>query len=330
MMKEVFNLKHRFVLPLYIAALFLLSFGIVSAQEPSENEQRMRYFLQFQNETIPWYYLAAVDQFERNIQQVRSDIPKKDGVISINFSLEFWTGPVNPNATDTSPESIAFFEGNGLDGNNDGIADQNSAEDSLFTMTSYLTSYGPSSDDFKLALWEYYKREATVNQIMTIATMYEHFETIDLDEHAFPIPVQFNYSYKGTWGANRGWGGRRIHEGTDLFASYGVPVLATSYGVIEVMGWNEYGGWRIGIRDNHNTYHYFAHLGYYTKGLKAGDIVQPGDTIGYVGSSGYGKEGTSGRFAPHLHYGMYKYNGRTEWAFDPYPSLRNWERESKN
>ncbi|MBO1912559.1 peptidoglycan DD-metalloendopeptidase family protein, partial [Microvirga sp. 3-52] len=66
------------------------------------------------------------------------------------------------------------------------------------------------------------------------------------------------------------------------------------------------------------------------KEVKEGDIVEPGTLLGYVGSSGYGKEGTSGRFAPHLHYGMYKYNGRTEWAFDPFPYLRLWEREDKN
>ncbi|NEU03096.1 peptidase M23, partial [Escherichia coli] len=48
--------------------------------------------------------------------------------------------------------------------------------------------------------------------------------------------------------------------------------------------------------------------------------------IGSVGSSGYGPPGTAGKFPPHLHYGMYKDNGRTEWSFDPYPHLRAWER----
>ena len=95
------------------------------------------------------------------------------------------------------------------------------------------------------------------------------------------------------------------------------------------MGWNNFGGWRIGIRDNNNSYHYYAHLAYYDKEIKVGDIVEPGTLIGYVGSSGYGKEGTSGKFPPHLHYGIYKFDGRTEWAFDPYPSLVHWERQSK-
>ena len=128
---------------------------------------------------------------------------------------------------------------------------------------------------------------------------------------------------------NRGWGGKRTHEGTDLFANYGTDVYSTSYGVVEVMGWNDYGGWRIGIRDNHNTYHYYAHLNAFHKQLKVGDVVEPGTLIGFVGSSGYGKEGTSGKFPPHLHYGMYKFNGRMEWAFDPYPHLKLWEKQTK-
>jgi murein DD-endopeptidase MepM/ murein hydrolase activator NlpD len=45
-----------------------------------------------------------------------------------------------------------------------------------------------------------------------------------------------------------------------------------------------------------------------------------------VGSSGYGPPGTSGKFPPHLHYGMYKDNGVTEWSFDPYPHLAKWKR----
>lgn len=326
-------MRHWILFPLYLLMLLLVFWTVVSAEEELTKEEilenRMRLYLHFEDESIPWYYLAAIDQFERNIQQVRKDIPKKDGIISINYSSDFWAGLLNPDPEDMSPASISYFGGNGADGNGDGIADPNDNEDALFAMGSLIGKYGPAEEDFKLALWDYYKKEETVNQILTITKLYKHFETIDLDEHIFPLPPQHHYSYRSTWGANRGWGGRRIHEGTDLFARYGVPVRATSYGVIEVMGWNEYGGWRVGIRDHHNTYHYFAHLAYFEKDLKEGDIVEPGTIIGYVGNSGYGKKGTSGKFPPHLHYGMYKYNGRTEWAFDPYPSLRVWERSKK-
>jgi len=304
-----------------------------NTQQPSREEMlnlRMEYYAKYQDMFVPWYYLAAIDQYERNIQAVRKDIPKREGIIALQFSTEYWTGAFNPNQHDTSIASIQYFDGMGLDGNGDGKADLANDDDVMFTMKSYLSQYGPGEDDVKIGLWEYYKSEQVVNQIISIAKLYKHFNTIDLDTHVFPVPVRgFNYSYRGTWGASRGWGGRRIHEGTDIFAGYGTPVVSTSYGIVEVMGWNEFGGWRVGIRDNHNTYHYYAHLAYFNKGLKVGDIVEPGTLLGGVGSTGYGKEGTSGKFPPHLHYGMYKFNGRTEWAFDPYPSLAQWEKQTR-
>ncbi|MER2000834.1 MAG: peptidoglycan DD-metalloendopeptidase family protein, partial [Lysinibacillus sp.] len=67
----------------------------------------------------------------------------------------------------------------------------------------------------------------------------------------------------------------------------------------------------------------------FTEGLKEGDIVKSGQVIGYVGSTGYGKKGTAGKFPPHLHYGIYKFNGKAEMAFNPYPFLVQWEKEAK-
>ncbi|RHW32718.1 peptidase M23 [Lysinibacillus yapensis] len=307
---------------------------VSSANEASSQEelmsQRMSLYMQFQNHIVPWYYLAAIDQYERNIQAVRPDIPKRESTAAIQFSKESWAGALNPQQGDTSPFTIKYFGGIGMDGNGDGIADPADDEDVMLTMSNYLSQFGATEEDFKLSLYEYYQNELAVNQIVSIAKLYKHYDKIELDTHVFPVPVRgYNYSYRGTWGANRGWGGRRIHEGTDIFAGYSTPVVSTSYGIIEIMGWNEFGGWRVGVRDNHNTYHYYAHLAYFNKDLKVGDIVEPGTLLGGVGSSGYGKEGTSGKFPPHLHYGMYKFNGRTEWAFDPYPSLRNWEKYTR-
>ena len=217
----------------------------------------------------------------------------------------------------------------GLDGDQDGKASLSNDFDVLFSFSHYILNYGTDHENIKLALWNHYKRDKTVGIIVDKAKIYKHFGHLNLDSHAFPLPLRSNYSYKDTWGDARGWGGRRIHEGTDIFAPYNTPVYSTSYGVIEVMGWNQFGGWRVGIRDNHNSYHYYAHLAYFQKGLKEGDIVEAGQIIGYVGSTGYGKEGTAGKFPPHLHYGIYKFNGRTEWAFDPYPALARWEKEAK-
>ena len=172
-------------------------------------EERMGYYLQFATELVPWYHLAAIDQYERNIQQVRNDLTKAEGPISIQFTPEHWFGLLNPDHTDTSPNTIAIFGGYGMDGNDDGLADLSDPMDVLMSMSSHLAMYGPDENDYKAALWHYYKREATVNQIVTIAKLYKHFETVELDKHMFPIPKGHHYSYRGTWGTNRGWGGRR-------------------------------------------------------------------------------------------------------------------------
>ncbi|MGM7722509.1 M23 family metallopeptidase [Metabacillus sp. Hm71] len=279
--------------------------------------------------TIPWYVLAAIDQYERNVRHSRKDIPKADGLIEIYIKPEAWAGPLNPNKEDTNPKSIGLFGGIGEDGNGDNRADPTNDEDVLYSFAHYLQSYGTDLDNLKIGLWDYYQRDKAVGLIMGHMKLYKKYGHLDLDKHAFPVPLNHNYSYKNTWGDARGWGGRRIHEGTDIFASYGVPVRATCYGVIEMKGWNRYGGWRVGIRDIDNTYHYFAHLNGFADGLQTGQIVEPGQLIGSVGSSGYGPPGTAGKFPPHLHYGLYKDNGRTEWSFDPYPHLKAWERAER-
>ncbi|MCY8527171.1 M23 family metallopeptidase [Bacillus atrophaeus] len=264
-----------------LSALLLLLFAFepsISGKEKPDSVLSARMELYRKAETvtqIPWYALAAVDQYEENVRSNRNDLPEKSGIISIYIPDDIWSGPEN---------------------------------------------------NIRIGLWNFYHRDQTVGIITEFMKLFKAYGHIDLGEHAFPLPVKTDYSYRSTWGDARGFGGRRIHEGTDLFAHYGMPVRSTCYGVIEMKGWNRFGGWRIGIRDVNNTYHYFAHLNGFAKGIKAGQIVEPGQVIGSVGSSGYGPPGTAGKFPPHLHYGMYKDNGRTEWSFDPYPHLRAWER----
>ncbi|WP_216831027.1 M23 family metallopeptidase [Alkalihalobacterium elongatum] len=296
----------------------------------SKYERRMDLYKKVETLTnIPWNYLAAVDTYERGLRKARRDRLEEKGAIGIYFSAEEWAGPLNPNPEDTNPLSISLFGGKGLDGNGDGVADREDDEDVLYTMAKHLETYGFNFEDFKIALWEHYNRDQSVNIIAGHAQIYEKFGTLELTKNAFPVPLNHNYSYRSTWGDRRGWGGRRIHEGTDIFANYNVPVRSTTYGIVELKGWNKYGGWRIGIRDLNNVYHYYAHLSGFEKGIDPGTVVEPGQVIGYVGSSGYGKPGTQGKFPPHLHYGMYRDNGITEWSFDPYPSLRSWEKQER-
>ncbi len=279
---------------------------------------------------IPWFRLAAVDQYERTMTKARPKTRKQLGeYIGVFVTEEEWAGPLNPDSRDEIPSSIRWFSGIGKDGDGDGLAKRTSDSDLLYAVAGHLMKFGGAEDDFAIGVWQYYHNSRAVQRIRQFAKLYETFGTLDLFEHAFPLPIRSDYSYRDTWGDRRGWGGRRIHEGTDLFAGYGVPVRSTCYGVIEVKGWNPYGGWRIGIRDLNNLYHYYAHLSGFEKKLTVGSPVKPGEVIGWVGSSGYGKPGTSGKFPPHLHYGVYRDQGLIEWSFDPYPLLRQWEAAEK-
>ena len=124
-----------------------------------------------------------------------------------------------------------------------------------------------------------------------------------------PVAVGYGYSHCSDFGNSRSFGFARKHLGNDLMGSAGTPIVAVEGGVIEAMGWNRYGGWRIGIRSfDSKRYYYYAHLQKdrpFAEGLKEGDIVQAGDLIGFMGRTGYSdKENTNNIETVHLHFGM--------------------------
>lgn len=315
---------------LLISAFLTASAGVAASPPPAktsesevqQRQQRLALFVQMSAVThVPWEILAAIERYERTMARFAKPRPP-ERLIQIHIPERIWSGSLNPQTEDINLTSISFFGGMGRDGSADGQADRSNGADLLRAISEWILQFGTTDDDIKIALWHHYRNERAVKRIMQFATLYRSFGTLDLGEAKFPLPVGSHYTYRGTWGAARGWGGRRIHEGTDLFAPYGLPVRSTCYGIIETKGWNDYGGWRIGIRDANNVYHYFAHLGGFQRALQVGDTVKPGEVIGWVGSSGYGKPGTSGKFPPHLHYGTYRDHGYSDWAFDPYPKLR--------
>lgn len=150
------------------------------------------------------------------------------------------------------------------------------------------------------------------------------------EDKVFPV-AQVDYTYSNDFGNSRSYGGDRRHEGIDIMCDIGTPLLAVCDGVVEKKGWLELGGWRIGIRGDDGIYYYYAHLSRYEKGLEEGGRVKKGQVIGYAGDSGYGEEGTTGQFDPHLHFSMYEkdsWSGTGEKAINPYPFLKAWERSS--
>ncbi len=124
-----------------------------------------------------------------------------------------------------------------------------------------------------------------------------------------PIAKFYPYSHFDDFGVSRSYGFKRKHLGHDMMGQVGTPVIATESGYIEALGWNQYGGWRIGIRSfDSKRYFYYAHLRQnfpYNKSLEVGSVVQAGDVIGYLGRTGYSsKENANNIRTPHLHFGL--------------------------
>lgn len=124
-----------------------------------------------------------------------------------------------------------------------------------------------------------------------------------------PIAAGYGYSHCDDFGASRSFGFKRKHLGNDMMGGLGTPIVAVEGGVIEAMGWNRYGGWRVGIRSFDNKrYYYYAHLQKdtpFAPGLEVGDTVQAGDLIGFMGRTGYSdQENVNNIETVHLHFGM--------------------------
>jgi len=124
-----------------------------------------------------------------------------------------------------------------------------------------------------------------------------------------PIAKHFSYSHTDDFGKARSYAFSRTHLGNDLCGSVGTPVIAVEGGTVEALGWNRFGGWRIGIRSfDRKRYYYYAHLRKdfpFRKDLSEGMAVSSGDVIGYMGRSGYSrKENVNNINTVHLHFGM--------------------------
>jgi murein DD-endopeptidase MepM/ murein hydrolase activator NlpD len=145
----------------------------------------------------------------------------------------------------------------------------------------------------------------------------------------FPVARSNWYSvinFRNDWHAPRmryidgKWRQVGVHEGNDVFAEPGTPVLAVTSGKVERVGWTFYSGWRVGIRDSSGNYWFYAHLRRFAPEITPGVRVAAGTMIGEVGNTGYGSApGHDDEFIYHLHLGIQEPSGR--WI-NPYPIMR--------
>jgi murein DD-endopeptidase MepM/ murein hydrolase activator NlpD len=123
---------------------------------------------------------------------------------------------------------------------------------------------------------------------------------------------QFSSDY-GAPRAGTGW-----HQGNDVFAPIGTPVLAVADGVLSKVGVNTLGGNRLWLTDDLGNAYYYAHLSGYAAHVADGVRVKTGEIIGFVGNTGQAIT-----TPPHLHFEIHPGDGP---SVDPYPYLQAWQR----
>ncbi|MDP1820413.1 MAG: peptidoglycan DD-metalloendopeptidase family protein [Acidimicrobiales bacterium] len=138
----------------------------------------------------------------------------------------------------------------------------------------------------------------------------------DIVIHGFVFPVGRPHSFGDSFGAPRMFGTEyaHAHQGTDIMAPMGTPLMACERGVVSKMGTDSLGGMKLWLKGESGTFYYYAHLSAFAEGLVDGTVVQAGHVIGYVGDTGNAKGG-----APHLHFEIHPDGGS---AVNPYPLLK--------
>jgi peptidase M23-like protein len=137
-------------------------------------------------------------------------------------------------------------------------------------------------------------------------------------DHTLAMPVKdvTKKEIPNTWHAPRGTD--RLHEGQDIFAPRGTPVLSATEGYIVNIGENSLGGQTVSVIGAGGRVYYYAHLDSYAPHIEEGDYVTTKTPLGYVGTTG-NAAGTP----PHLHFGVYTPRGAT----NPLPLLSDRPQE---
>jgi murein DD-endopeptidase MepM/ murein hydrolase activator NlpD len=204
---------------------------------------------------------------------------------------------VTPNRADMDTVSRLFLELYRIktNGKSQRIGYLKEAEQSL--------TYENKSEDTLLL-----RIQTGLNESLSVSVAFTTLPILDfpVDKHKMSDVISF-------WGAQRD-GGARSHEGIDIKAKRGTPVLASANGFVTQAGTNNLGGKVVFLSVHDSPYSlYYAHLD--SQFVSFGKRVIKGDTLGLVGNTG-----NAITTAPHLHFGIYS---RNEGAVDPLAFIDN-------
>jgi murein DD-endopeptidase MepM/ murein hydrolase activator NlpD len=134
--------------------------------------------------------------------------------------------------------------------------------------------------------------------------------------YAFPV-LMGKHRYSNDWGAARQNTG--AHEGNDIFAPAGTPVLAVTGGTLRRVGTARVPGNRLYLYSDRGDYYFYGHLSSFEADARSGKRVKAGEVLGYVGSTGDAEP-----TPPHVHFEVHPGGGA---PVNPYPFLRAWEKK---
>ncbi|MEY2422556.1 MAG: peptidoglycan LD-endopeptidase LytH [Acidimicrobiaceae bacterium] len=131
--------------------------------------------------------------------------------------------------------------------------------------------------------------------------------------HGFVFPVADPHTFQEDFGDPRlpGTEFAHFHQGCDVVAAEGTELYAAERGVITQISSSLLGGTQLWLKGESNTSYYYAHLSAYAPNLRAGQVVDAGALVGFVGHTG-------DAYGPHLHFEVHPGGGS---AIDPYPLL---------
>ncbi|MDP8942522.1 MAG: M23 family metallopeptidase, partial [Actinomycetota bacterium] len=136
--------------------------------------------------------------------------------------------------------------------------------------------------------------------------------------HRHPLAGRFTYALGGgRFGAPRG---DHAHQGQDLSAAMGTPVVAPRGGTVEVVAYQAgaAGNYVVLDGEGEDADYVFMHLATGSVRVRRGQRVATGQRLASVGNTGYST-------GPHLHFEIWRGGWSTGRPVDPLPDLRRWD-----
>jgi murein DD-endopeptidase MepM/ murein hydrolase activator NlpD len=138
-----------------------------------------------------------------------------------------------------------------------------------------------------------------------------------LMSNRFVFPVAGRTTIGGPFGSFRQIG---AHQGNDLFADFGTPVVAAAAGVLSKVGSLPISGNRLWLEADGGDEFFYAHMASFSPAAVNDRRVEKGTILGYVGNTGDAEP-----TPPHLHFEIHPNGGD---AVDPEPFLVAWQKRA--